>query len=518
MEILEKKIQLLLNLFKTRQLVKAKLLNKQLIDKYPKNAFLHNIQGLILIDQKEINKAIECYEYAIKINENFAPLYDNLATAYKLKGIYNKAESYYKKSILLDNKLPEPQNNLGSLYALLNKNQEAVVCYKKALNINPNFFMTHYNLGVTYKNIGLFDEARKHFKNAIKINKFFYSAHRSLSELINYAENDEHYKILEEIYKRNNNKENDKAELGFALGKATSDLKNYKVSFKYYTEANKLRRKQINFSIKKEKVIFSGIKKVFSRKLFSKFNNSGNQNSTPIFILGMPRSGTTLVEQILSSHPRVYGGGELNFLPTLIKKNIDDGEKGLFLKNIMNIDNQNLIMFAKDYINQLNNLSNNSEKVTDKLPVNFKWIGFIKLILPNSKIVHCVRNSKDNCLSIFRNYFSNPELNFAYDLKEIISFYNFYYDLMKHWKETLPKVIIDIKYEDLVNNPREQIYELLKRCNLEWDANCLKFYNNKRPIKTASDTQVRKKIYKGSINSWKNYEKHLKLIFRKLPD
>ena len=130
-----------------------------------------------------------------------------------------------------------------------------------------------------------------------------------------------------------------------------------------------------------------------------------DQNSTPIFILGMPRSGSTLVEQILSSHPRVYGGDELNFLPTLIKKNIDNREKGLFLKNIMNIDNQNLIMFGKDYINQLNNLSNNSEKVTDKLPVNFKWIGFIKLILPNSKIVHCVRNSKDNCLSIFRNYF-----------------------------------------------------------------------------------------------------------------
>ena len=131
MEILEKKIQLLLNLFKTRQLVKAELLNKQLIVKYPKNAFLHNILGLILIDQKEINKAIECYESAIKINENFAPLYDNLATAYKLKGIYNKAESYYKNSILLDNKLPEPQNNLGSLYALLNKNQEAVVCYSQ---------------------------------------------------------------------------------------------------------------------------------------------------------------------------------------------------------------------------------------------------------------------------------------------------------------------------------------------------------------------------------------------------
>ena len=214
----------------------------------------------------------------------------------------------------------------------------------------------------------------------------------------------------------------------------------------------------------------------------------------------------------------VFGKFETTPLLHLIKKNIDNREKGLFLKDIMNIDNQNLITIGKDYINQLNNLSNNSKKVTDKLPINFKWIGFIKLILPNCKIVHCVRNSKDNCLSIFRNYFTNPELNFAYDLKEIISFYNFYYDLMKHWKKALPQFIIDIKYENLVNNPKEQIYELLKRCNLKWDPNCLNFHNNKRPIKTASDTQARKKIYKGSINSWKNYEKDLKLLFRKLPD
>ena len=156
--------------------------------------------------------------------------------------------------------------------------------------------------------------------------------------------------------------------------------------------------------------------------------------------------------------------------------------------------------------------------VSDKLPINFKWIGLIKLILPNSKIVHCIRNPKDNCLSIFKNFFPNKNLNFAYNFEEISVFYNLYDDLMKYWENVLPKFVIDIKYEDLIKNPKQQISGLLKKCNLSWNDKCLKFYNNKRPIKTASDVQARKKIYKSSIDLWKNYEKYLNDFFVKLPN
>ena len=158
---------------------------------------------------------------------------------------------------------------------------------------------------------------------------------------------------------------------------------------------------------------------------------------------------------------------------------------------------------------------NNSEKVTDKLPINFKWIGFIKLLLPKSKIIHCTRNPKDNCLSIFKTYFASKKLNFAYDLDEILGFYHMYKDLMDYWEAVLPDFIFDIKYEKIIKNPEKEIRNLIKECKLSWDNKCLKFYENKRPIKTASDTQARKKIYKSSINMWKNYEMYLKDFFKK---
>ena len=157
-----------------------------------------------------------------------------------------------------------------------------------------------------------------------------------------------------------------------------------------------------------------------------------------------------------------------------------------------------------------------SEITTDKLTANFKWIGLIKLILPNAKIVSCTRNSKDICLSIFKNYFTNNELNFAYDIDEIVSYYNLYFKLMNHWRNILPNYIYDINYEKLIKEPEPQVKDMLKYCNLDWDPNCLKFYNNMRIVKTASDTQVRKKIYTSSINSWKKFESELNTPFKKL--
>ena len=253
---------------------------------------------------------------------------------------------------------------------------------------------------------------------------------------------------------------------------------------------------------------------VNNEKNIDKNKNSSNLSKTPIFIVGMPRSGTTLVEQIISSHPDVFGGDELNELPTLINDNLlKNKDEDISIDNFI-YDKNKLLGVARKYIDYLKNLSNNSKKVTDKLPINFKWIGLIKMILPNSTVIHCIRNPRDNCLSIFKNYFVNTKLNFAYNLEEICGFYNLYSDLMTYWKNTLPKFVFDIKYEKIIDNPEHEIRNLLKVCNLSWNDNCLKFYNNKRPIKTVSNVQARKKIYKSSIDSWKNYEKYLGKFFK----
>ena len=518
MKLIQQEIQGLLNLYTSKNFIDAEKTANHLIKKYPNNAWLYNFLGLTLIEQKKFDKAIDCYEYGIKIDDSFAMFYNNLGTIYKIKKEYPKSENYYKKSIKLNNKIPEPENNLGNLYRLINKDIEAIKCYSSSIKKVPNFYPGHYNLGITYKNLGNFKNAEIHLKKAINLNPNFYTAHRNLSEIIKYKKKSEHLKILKDIYNDKNKEKINKSEICFAIAKAYTDMKDFNNSFKFYNLGNNYKRKSINFSILSETNEFLKIKKIFNSETIRKFSSSGFNDTTPIFILGMPRSGTTLVEQIISSHPNVYGADELNTLPIIIKKYIKDENNNISEKLIKNIDSDKLLLLGKEYVNEIKKLSTSSINITDKLPVNFKWIGLIKMILPNSKIIHCTRDSKDTCLSIFKNFFVNDELKYAYNLDEIVAYYNNYLDLMKHWHKILPDFIFNIKYENLIGNPNKEIKNLIHVAGLSWSSKCLKFYQNKRSIKTASDTQARRKLYKSSINSWKNYEKYLKKPFSKLSD
>ena len=512
MQNLQTKIKNLLDLYKFKKFNEALSLNKQLIQEYPKIVILYNIMGLTLYEQKKIDKAINVYKEGLKVDPRFAMLYNSLGTAYREKKLDKEAEKYFKKSIELDNKIPEPQNNLGNIYLAQDKYDQAINCFKKAISINSNFFVSHYNLGVLYKNLGKFEDAKKHLMLAIKINKYFFTAHRTLSQLINYKNENKHFENIKELYNDKKIKDINKTELAFALGKACEEKDLFKLSYEYYRAGNQLRRNEINFSLKKSKEEFSNIKNSFNNKFFLNYKSFNNSDCKPFYIVGMPRSGTSLVEQILSTHSNVYGCGELNILPNLIETNIKNND----FKNLNKYKNSFYTKIASEYIFNVKKISNNSQNITDKLPINFKWIGFIKLFFSNSTIIHCKRNSKDTCFSIYKNYFTNKNLNFAYSLEDIVEFYNMYIDLMNFWKQLFPNSIITVQYEDIVNNPEKSVKDLLKLCNLPWEKKCLEFYNNNRSIKTASDVQVRKKVYKSSIESWKNYKENLDVFFKKL--
>ena len=505
MEKLKKHIQSIIDIFKSGNLSEAEHSCKKLINEHSKVAFLYNLLGLILVEQKKFDQAIKYYELGLKIDPTFAIIYNNLGLLFfdqQTEESIKKAENYYKQSISVDKKIPEPHNNLGNLYDYLNKIKDAIDCYKRAIDINPKFSYAHHNLGSVYVTIGKFNEAKKHFRESIKLNPNFTITHRLLSRITKYTNNDDHFNELKKIYKTVNINDSEKRiELGYALGKAYEDTKNFEQSFIHYKEANLLQRKKIDFSLKLEEEKFKEIKNIYNKKLFDKYKNCGCADYSPIFVIGMPRSCTTLVEQILSSHSKVYGAEEVEFIPNLIKKKFDK---------------DNLKKIGEEYIAKMKDISNNSERTTDKLPINFLHVGFIKLILPKSKIIHCYRNPKDNCLSIYKTHFTSGKVKFAYQLDEMVEYYNLYRDLMNHWNNLLPNFIFNIKYENLVNNPESEIKNLVENCNLNWDNKCLNFHNNKRPIKTASDTQARTKIYKSSINSWRNYEKYLNEYFIKL--
>ena len=516
MENFNNQFQIILNLYKSREFYRAEKLCKKLILKYPRLPILYNVLGLIFTEEKKTDKAILYLEKGIKIDPTFAMFYNNLGNIYKQKENHAKAESCYKQSIYLDNKAPEPLNNLANLYRTLNQYDDSIKCYQKAIMIDPRLYISHYNLAVVYKSIGEFSKSKKHLEKVIMIEPLFCQAHRTLSQLTKYSKKDKHFNLLKKIYINPKINNSQKKELAFALGKASEDTNDFAQALIYFKKGNELRRKEFTYSIKHEKEEFLNIKRIFTKKFIDQFTQYGFLDFRPIFILGMPRSGTTLVEQILSSHPKVFAGDELNFLPEIIKKYFYGDKQKLINKNFLSIDKKIIESIGKEYIDYLKNVSTDAERVTDKLPINFKWIGLIKLILPNSKIIHCYRNSRDICLSIYKNYFTSNEMKYAYHLDEIIEFYNLYYDLMKHWNNVTPNFVYNIKYEEIIKNSKEQISKLLKNCNLSISDSCFKFYKNKRAIKTASDVQARKKIYSGSINSWKHYREELFNSFQKL--
>tara|TARA_Y100000590_G_C15656884_1_gene991003 strand:- start:31 stop:1656 length:1626 start_codon:yes stop_codon:yes gene_type:complete len=539
MEDLKKQIKVAVDALKSRRFKEAENLTKKLISENTNIAFLYNLLGLILIQQEKFDEALKYYNKGIEVDPNFAMIYNNLGLLYShQKNDNKKAEEYYKKSIKLDQKIPEPYNNLAAIYKSDDRFEEAIKCYNKSIEINPKFVHAYHNLGNIYTTLGDFEQAKKNFERAIEINPNYTTSHRTLSRLIKYTEKDPHFLKLKDLYNKINIKSEkdhidfgkdpsnvsqyadldslNKINLGFALGKAYEDIKNYDESFKFYDEANTLFSRKTNFSMDKEIKRFENVKKTFNAKLYEKYKDCGSNNSSAIFILGMPRSGTTLVEQILSSHPDVFGGDEQIFIPNLLRKNFGNRDLKLYFENIIEFDKEKFKSIGEDYISYMKNISKNSKRFTDKFPENFFWIGFIKLILPKSKIIHCNRNSRDNCLSLFKNHFPSGRMDYCYNLEMIVEYYNHYYDLMSHWSNLLPNFLYNVKYENLISNTEKEINKLLKFCELPWNNKCLNFHDNKRIVKTASDVQARNKIYSSSIDSWKKYEKFLKDKFEKL--
>ena len=389
------------------------------------------------------------------------------------------------------------------------KLDDAVKNYKRAIELNPNHTIAHNDLGVLLIHLGKTNEAINNFRKTINISPRNTKAYLNLSYSITFSSGDLEIKKMEKMISGKEIDMSSKIDLAFALGKAYEDLKQYNKAFDYWELGNNSFRNSYEYKIEEDNKLFENLKHSFNENVFNELKSSQYNDSTPIFIIGLPRSGSTLVEQVLSNHSEVFGAGEIQFLQDLIKKyffsasNITDKNKKEYLE-------KNFKVIGETYLSQIKEKSLNANRVTDKFPYNFKYIGIIKILFPNAKIVHCTRNLQDNCLSIFKTKFINlSENKWSYNLKEIISYYKMYKNLMDYWKKLIPDYIYDISYEKLINNNLDEIKNLSAFCKLNWEENLTKSYQNKRSVDTASALQVRKPIYKTSINYWKNFEKRL---------
>ena len=426
-----------------------------------------------------------------------------------------KQKKNYEKALEIDPNFVNALTNYGNLFFELNSYDEAIKKFKKAIEIDNQTVQAYYNLGLVYQSIGEFQAALENFEKVLKLDPNNTNADKIISRLTKYSKEHPHIKKMEE--KLNKFKLNDfqKSHLCFSLGKAYEDFADYDNSFKYLKLGNNFKRSIIQYDLKDDVKTFKNLKEFFKEYQFKPNSNDLNGKKI-IFIVGLPRSGTSLVEQIISTHSKVYGCGELDYMTRIISKNFF-GEKILNTIKLKNLDKTTIEKLKIEYFNFLEKFSPHSSIYTDKAPLNFIWIGIIKILIPNSKIIHCKRNPKDNILSLYKNDFDD-RLNFSYDFKDLVEFYKEYLDLTDLWKEKLNDQIYDATYENIISNPETEIENLLKFCELNFEKECLNFHNNKRPIKTVSAVQARQPLYNKSISSYKNFEKHMQSVFKEIDE
>ncbi len=514
-EILKNKIQKLVNQFNfgNHKLVIQEVSN--LLKKLPNNSFLLNLLGSSYQKLGNFETAKKNFLQVLSVDTGNLAAMNNLANTYKDTLEFKKSEDYYKKILKINPNYIMAITNYANLKFQLNQHDDAIKLYYQALEIDNKSDNIHYNIGLTFQSLGNFKKAEYHFNEMIKINPSATIADRLISRFTKYDKNNNHLREMIERSKREDLNDNSKINLYFALSKAFEDIKEFEESYRYMKKANDLTNSKFHYDKKSDDKFAKD-----TEKFFDLINNDDNffhkENSKKIiFILGLPRSGTSLAEQIISSHNLVYGAGELNYLENLIKKKF-------FLNNELDLNvisknkfNDLAYETGNEYLDLIKNFKTEKNIIIDKAPHNFKWIGFISLIFPNAKIIHCSRNPKDNFLSLYKNFF--PEgLEYTYNEENLINFFKNYKMMMSYWKRKFPNNIYDLIYEDLINKPNDEIKRLIKFCDLEWDNNCLKFYDTKSSIKTLSVAEARKPIYKSSILGNKNFKSYLNKYFEKL--
>ena len=507
---ISKQIQILINHFKTKNFEHVITKGILLLKKYPEYVILYNLIGSAYQSIGDYNNAKSNFEDGIKLDNNNLALINNLGLTYKNLLEYAKAEELFLKIIKLNSNYINAYINLGNLKRDLNKFNDAIELYEKALSkSNPNPVI-YYSLALAHQGIGNFEKSNYYSFETLKLDHNFTRADHLISQSKKYEINDKHYINLKE--KLDNFKDNslEKIDIYFSLAKAEEDIGNIKQASQNLIQGNKLKKKIINYDIRKEINLFKDIEEKFGKNSGLKLSNKESDNI--VFILGMPRSGTSLVEQIISSHNEVFAGGELPILSNIIKNNFINDEKSI-KRNFSEIINNPSILnqMRFDYFNFIKNFKYTQKFITDKAPLNFRWIGFINLLFPKAKIIHCTRDAKNNCLSMFKNLFEGS-LNFTYSQEDLVEYYKSYKNIMNFWKSNNSNEILDVRYEDLIENNEYEIKKIIKFCNLEWDENCLSFHKNKSPIKTMSTSQARRPIYKSSLKGFDKYKEFLTIL------
>ena len=476
----------------------------------PDHAMAHNNLGNTLRELGRLIEAEESCREAIRLKPDYAEAYTNLGNTLRDLGRLTEAEASQREAIRNKPDYAKAHNSLGATLNDLGRLNEAVASYREAIRLKPEFAEAYSNLGNILRELGRLNEAEASCREAIRLKPEFAQAHLNLAVIKKFYANDKEFTLLEHCYQSAVPTSIDRIYASFALAKAYEDIGRVDEAFDLYLEGNRLNKARLAYDIQQDRDLFHAIKSSFVIRSYRATSNTRNQ---PIFVLGMPRSGTTLVEQVLASHSNVYGAGELQDMEVAVRTHattkLIDGLS--FNYSQIAIDN-----VRQSYLSALEALPTDKPFIVDKMPQNFRWIGFMLSAFPEACVINLCRDPVAVCWSIFKTYFPTKGLGFAYDLEDLAEYYKLYKDLMAFWHEKYPGRIYDLQYEQLTENQEEETRKLLDYCGLPWEDACLNFHETERAVRTASATQVRKKMYQGSSDAWKKFEKHLGALRRGL--
>jgi tetratricopeptide (TPR) repeat protein len=463
----QKQLSSLLEYYQNGRFDDAEKLAVSITNEFPKHQFSWKVLGAVLEATGRKSEAVDAKQTAVALSPQDAEAHSNLAVTLQ---------------------------KLGRL-------DEALASCRQAIALKPDLAEAHYNLGNTLQKLGRLDEALASYTQAIALKPDFAEAHQALTSMKKFDAQDEQYSKMLELYLDEGISEEQRCHINFSLAKACEDLGDYEQAYTYYGEGNVLRKKLLNYDINRDIELFRKIKFNYSQIAQNSLEpDKLSKNLMPVFIVGMPRSGTTLVEQIVSSHSKVTGAGELDCARQF---------GAAIATGITGANNESLLDFRSKYLDKLKNVSNGNHIVTDKMPQNFRYIGLLASAFPEAKIIHVKRNPAAVCWANYKQYFTSKNIGYCYAIDDVVSYHKLYKNLMEFWTNTLSNRIYKLDYEQLTVNQESETRQLIDYLGLDWDENCLSPQNNTRSVATSSNVQVRKKVYRGSSEQWRKYQPFL---------
>jgi tetratricopeptide (TPR) repeat protein len=493
---------------------------RQTLALMPNNADSHFRLGLVLVNQKRLAEAAEQFREAARLRPDSAEAWNNLGNVSFVQGKWEEAITGYREAVRLRPDYAEAHFNLGKAYRENDQVEPGLACYREAVRLKPTFAKAHNNLGAALLEMGQVKEAEVHFRECLRHDPGLPQVLCTLAANGLYKDTDPQPDQLEARLRDGRLSQEDAGIAHFTLGLLLDRAGNYDQAFAHFLEGNRIRREEfrrqgIVFDTAEHARLIDRLMAVFTPEYFTRTRGLGLSTEMPVFIVGMPRSGSSLVEQILTHHPDVAGVGELRDFPQLVAGLASRlGTEDKYPECALRLDQQSTHETGEAYLGRLVKLVGTHRRITDKMLENFLHLGMIAVVFPHARIIHCRRDPMDVCVSSFLQIFRG--MSFACDLTDLGEYYKQYERLMRYWQTVLPLPILEVVYEDLVADPEAGSRRLVDFCGLEWNERCLNFHENRRAVRTVSKLQVRQPVYRSALGRWQRFDRQLEPLRKAL--